>query len=525
MTAPTTTVSLVVPREREGCVTWLQSHPPAVVADLLECTEVLATTMGAASQQCSSELVRSHLLEIQRLRESHDANLNTVVDEMRTSVQTQSAREMQLTLQANTARHQSEVALLQSQVVAAREDVDRAHTSFEEQKARLLDKHKHERADVVAELESYKDQLKKLHTDPLLERERETVQRVTAAFQQAEERLEQKYEARYAQQLADAKAEVEHLRNTTYGRVESLFGSLCGNSSKKGDIGEEFVAMVHSAMQLGTLTSTGRVQCPGYADHTWHYASPKGPPIRGIVEVKFSQSADSKRDVQKFKDDVREAALTGRANVAIYLSLTDRLSCCGKSKMCLEVLHGIPVLWAARDASDDLSAKTLVEMCFTVVAGVWAQISTMERDDANAVLYRIHGFLTSQVTEFEKMEAQLKALDKANETIRVQTAQLRASRDQLLATSFQFRARHLAPTDELRDAQEQVQLTSAIRAFYDAKKRYPKGPTDLDGMGNVDPAVFEQAVKAIKEQSYRAAANNRAAKRKGAPEEAGGEVL
>ena len=317
-------------------------------------------------------------------------------------VQAQAARETQLTLHDQTARHQSEVALLQSQVAAAREDVDRAHSAFEEQKARLLDKHQREHADVVAELDSYKEQLKKLHADPLLERERETLQRVTAAFQQAEERIEQKCEARYAQQLADAKAEAEHLRNTTYGRVETLFGSLCGNSGKKGDIGEEFVAMVHSGMQLGTLTSTGRVQCPGYADHAWNYAPPKGPPIRGVVEVKFSQSADSKRDVQKFKDDVREAALTGRANVALYLSLTDRLSCCGKSKMSLEVLHGIPVLWAARDASDDLSAKTLVEMCFTVVAGVWAQISTMERDDANAVLYRIHGFLASQVTEFEK---------------------------------------------------------------------------------------------------------------------------
>jgi hypothetical protein len=519
MTAPTATVSLVVPRERENCATWLQSQPPPVVADLLECTEVLATTVSAASQQCSSEIVRSHIQEIQRLRESHDANLKAVVDEMRASVQAQAARETQLTLDDQMARHKSEVALLQTQVAAAREDVDRAHASFEERKSRLLEKHKREHADVVAELDSYKEQLKKLHADPLLERERETVQRVTAAFQQAEERLEQKCEARYAQQLADAKAEIEHLRSTTYGRVESLFGSLCGNSAKKGDIGEEFVAMVHSGMQLGTLTSTGRVQCPGYADHAWDYAPSKGPPIRGIVEVKFSQSADSKRDVQKFKDDVREAALTGRANVALYLSLTDRLSCCGKSKMCLEVLHGIPVLWAARDASDDLSAKTLVEMCFTVVAGVWAQISTMERDDANAVLYRIHGFLTSQVAEFEKMESQLKALDKANETIRVQTAQLRATRDQLLATSFQFRARHLAPTDELRDAQEQVQLTSAIRAFYDAKKRYPKAPSDLDGMGKVDPAVFEQAVKAIKEQSYRVAATNRAVKRKTAPEE------
>lgn len=518
-TAPTATVSLLVPREREGCATWLQAQPPEVVADLLECTEVLATTVGAASQQCSSELVRSHLQEIQRLRESHDANLKTVVDEMRASVQAQAARETQLTLHDQMARHQSEVALLQSQVAAAHEDVDRAHSAFEEQKARILDKHQREHTDVVAELESYKEQLKKLHADPLLERERETMHRVTTAFHQAEERIEQKCEARYAHQLADAKAELERLRNTTFGRVETIFGSLCGNSGMKGDIGEEFVAMVHSGMQLGTLTSTGRIQCPGYADHAWTYTPPKGAPIRGIVEVKFSQSADSKRDVQKFKDDVREAALTGRANVALYLSLTDRLSCCGKSKMSLEVLHGIPVMWAARDASDDLSAKTLVEMCFTVVAGVWAQVSTMERDDANAVLYKIHGFITSQVSEFEKMDSHIKALEKANDTIRVQTAQLRATRDQLISNSLQFRARYLAPTDEIRDTQEQVQLTSAIRAFYDAKKRYPKSATDLEGMGSVDPTVFEQVVKAIKEQSYRAAATNRAIKRKAAPEE------
>ena len=74
-------VSLTVPNGRQGCVAWLKNQAPDKVADLLESTESLYTTVASIS---TPELSRSHAREVEQLRESYEkevALLKTTHDE------------------------------------------------------------------------------------------------------------------------------------------------------------------------------------------------------------------------------------------------------------------------------------------------------------------------------------------------------------------------------------------------------------------------------------------------------------
>ena len=522
-TPTTETVELAVPRGRAACAAWLQAQPPATVADVLASAELLHGTVAATSVEAACR----------------------------------EATECKLADQA--ARHGAAVRLLEAQLGEAREDVARAQGVFEAQRERLDDKHARARADLATDLEACREQLDKLQgkealretalnraAEEQLARERASHERALAqlqtVFDRTQERASAEARAQYAQQLqhlqeryadqaAHAEAELarhrarlDEMQDTTYGRVETMFGSLCGNSAKKGDVGEEFVQRVHSELQLGVLARTGRLKCAGYADHAWEWepAAPAQPKLSGIVEVKFSQSsANAARDVNKFKEDVREAAASGRANVALYVSLVDRIH--GKPKISMEILHGIPVLWAGRNVADDLSAASLVEMAFSTVAGVWGQLaSALDRDDAEATLHQVHAFLTSHLSELQGLEKQCETLDKAANTIKDQVASLRDARARLVAQATQFRARHLTELDALHDSQSEAQLRELLRAHHAHKGRWPQTLAEwgADAPSGVDEAIFQRVKHQLKDSNQKAGAAQRK-KRKGDAGEGG----
>ena len=424
-------VSLTVPAGREACVSWLQGHPPALVADLLDGVRLVHATAQATpggEEDASAASLTALRSECDALREECDV------------------------LRGECERRRGLDAVRQGEL---QEAFDRR---LEEQRV-LYDR----------------------------------------AQQSVVHNLREQYELRLAseaQHLQRLQTQMSELQDKTL----SLFG---GNSARKGDLGEDLVVSVHSELQLGTLTKTSRIRAAGYADATWEYAPPApAPPLTGIVETKFGHHANHTRDVQKFVEDVREGAASGRVKVALYLSLVERVH--GKPKLSFEMLHGVPVLWAGRSLDDDLSARSLIELSFVAMAHVWTHTAARdETHDREDTLRHLQAYLAVQAHECEKLEASLKIIERSGEAIRAQVFQLRTLRDRLLAETLKFRARHLPDDDTTPPAGE---LLAALRTFYAEKKRFPKTATEFQGISEDD---YGKAVECIKREHYADAAQRR----------------
>lgn len=523
-TPTTTTIALTVPADREACGAWLARQTPPTVADVLEATEMLYTTVASLTQQAPAEIVRAHTQEVQRLRASHADEVRRLTAELTPVIAEQCAMEATRKRDEMCARHASEVALLETQLRDRHADVAHTKSVLEDMHARVVQERDALKDEVDAlrggEARRLEDRVAAVRAEcdvALASKEAlhmtnaENLQRLTEEVRAtaAGERARHETEATALRAtVARKEEELREARDTTFARMETLLGALTGNSARKGDVGETYVKSVLSELQLGTLAHTGKVRAPGFADFAWEYAPPTGAPrVRGIVEVKFSLTGNATRDVAKFHEDVREAAHTGRANLALYLSLVDRVE--GRPKLSLEMLHGIPVMWVGRNADDDLSARSLVEMAFTTFAHVWPQLARPQ-DDAAATLRELCAYVHESVAAYERMDAQLKAIEKANETIRANAAQLRLGRDRLLAGAYQFRAKHaVAPPPDA--ATFRAEVAERTRDFYARKRRYPTRAEDLAlDASEETTCVLQQVVEALKADRYKQGARKRA---------------
>ena len=443
-------ISLTVPKGREHCADWLKRLKPHEVANVLESMEAIGST--STSQ-----------LELQRI---HDDKMKQIRKEMEIKDET----------------HRTELERLQGKCAVIRAELQ---TEFD---ARL-----------DYQRQCYEKSQERL--EQLLDAVQTRTSHVT---QQVSEELRTQYETRIErleQELQDKACQIKDMQETTCARVESIFGSLYGNSSKKGEVGEEFVRQVHSEMELGTLKRTGRVQCTGYADFTWTHEN-----IRAIVEVKMSNYANATRDTCKFREDVRVAVTTGSANAAMYISLVERVE--GISKMYLEIMHGIPVLWVSRSVSDDLSARSLVELAFMSFVNVWSRVTSQEHTDVQITLNAIAAHLQDKLADYERMEPHFRALDKTADHIRVQTCQLRSLRDKIVSATYQFRSKHCADASAFIDMEGNARLMEKLKCYYEEIKRFPKHPSDV---GVDDRVAFEAAVQQMKSEHCRMGAKKRRA--------------
>lgn len=522
----TTTVSFTVPRCRAAAGSWLRDQPHDTVANVLDATELLYGTVATASSlqtAVTTDLVRNHAAEVQRLRVEHAEELQKAISELRPAVEEQCAKTAKVELENVKVRHAAEMERVQERQARAYQDLqsdrdayqadaDKMRGSLAMREANVREVREEAAERVRVEYEARLAQQKELH-DKSESYQKELMQEVQAHASSALKDVRE--------ELARKDREMREMQSTAIARVETLFGSLVGNSAKRGDLGEGFVKLVHSELQLGTLSRTARLKCTGFADFAWEMIPPSGPIINGIVEVKFSLQGNAVRDVHKFCEDVREAAQTGRANMAVYLSLVDRVD--GRPKISMEVMHGIPVLWVGRNVDDDLSARSLVELAFTTCAHVWSQVALRDADETDAVLKRVHDMVSMQIGELEKMDAHLRVIEKACESIRAGAVGLRAMRDRVLGAAHQFRVQHdgtIAPDD----ASFRHEVSEAVRAFYTKRKRYARTASDL---GLVVPAhhasdadgIVASVVKQLKSEKYSEAANKRHLKEEKTPEE------
>lgn len=529
-------ITLKVPKGRATCSKWIAEQTPDTIADVLEATEILYTTVSAVTQQTPSDIVRAHTQEVNRLRTSHAEEMRRVVAELTPSIQEQCTMESGRKMEDIKERHATEVSLLEAQLRERHAELERTKNVMEEMHTRTCE-------DLSRERDHYKEELDRVK-DSVSTHEAEVVRRVDARVtvvrnelerdlagkellfhknetnlqllmeemkQSTEARIERdrtQYEGRIhllEEAVERRDSELRDVQSTTVARVETLFNSLVGNSSRKGDIGETFVKTVFGELQLGTLTHVGKVKCAGFADYLWEYTEGVTHPLRVIVEVKFSMTGNSNRDVIKFHDDVREAAHTGRATAGLYLSLVDRVE--GRPKISIEMAHGVPVLWAGRNVDDDLSARSLVEMAFTTLAHVWPQLCASPDEDV--ALREATAYVSQTISVFEKMDANLKAIEKANETVRTNVAQVRVARDRVLASAYQFRSRHDTVGTTVDDAALRAEITDKMREYYSKKKRYATSLEDIgvsgggDGNSEIAKMILQQVIEGMKTEKYK----------------------
>jgi len=424
---------------------------------------------------------------------------------------------------------------------SSRADLDAQMEEFNrrltEQRERLNMTNCEERQHLLKEMEALREELRRRQGNEAIVREEmrtendTKVRRVETEYDLRLTRNDEVHKAQFETMRLLHEEQVERLRrdvrerdermeaaqNLTNERVEALFGSLVGNSAKRGDVGENLVKSVHDVLELGELTKTNKIKAVGYADHDWDYNLQQGdlPPIRGLIEVKFSHDANAKRDVNKFRADVKDAAASQRSNMAMYISLVERLA--GKAHVCVEVMHGIPVLWASRGTDDAIPAATLVEFAFKVFAHLWPFLTSSGESAASSTLQTLSKLLTTHLAQYDKMDTNLRALDKAGESIRLQTNQLRSIRDCLVAGIQEFQIRHpnsvhvhiddKMPVTSLLDTDVGQSVLTAVRAHYDAKKRTPSLVKELDldpevnDIVSSNPDLFALAKKRVKEEN------------------------
>ena len=224
-----------------------------------------------------------------------------------------------------------------------------------------------------------------------------------------------------------------------------------------------------------------------------------------------------------------EAAKTHSINAALYISLTERIA--GKPKISVELFHGVPTMWVARDANDDLSATALVETAFSVFAHVWPLLSSKDAEGVQSTMQHVCTFLKAQIGEHERLDASIKSFEKMADAIRREVMQLRRTRDVLVTNVYNFQARHLphmemasdAPPPPLDAMETQLGKTvvAAIKAYLSSmpskRSRYPKGIGDLASVLSTEdmaalsqaPGVFEAGLRRVKSETSAEAGRKR----------------
>ena len=300
------------------------------------------------------------------------------------------------------------------------------------------------------------------------------------------------------------KMEMERLNNEQRSFIQSLTGS-----TQKGQIGENFVDEIFSELELGVLENVSKKAVGGYADRLWNFDFPDGinvPNIRGLIEVKFTNSLHSKHDIEKFKNDVQTAGRQNRINCAILISLTARIS--GEKQISLSFIDGIPVLRASRLSSDSLTSSNLVKMAFSTLHQFWPYINSNKgTQDENFALETFTEFLDSQIAKIEKLHDKSKLLEKMGTNLIRESASILKIKDELAHDISSLRLRYPQLTTTRHDNNESGEVLQsvidAVDGFRQRTKRYPKSIDDLKKFdkSGVNESVFKNAIDIVRLQN------------------------
>lgn len=428
--------------------------------------------------------------------------------------------EPRIRMQAD-ARYVGDVSMLKTELNSIRQEKDRMKQLLEDADAACKDQR--------AKMEDAFQELKELQSDRALHQAR--IREECDARQMDARRVHQDHllqlKQLYESQLLAKTEELERVRSECRedmdrsrkerdgqsARVEQMLSTLSGTNQRRGAVGENFVKQIHDGLNLGLYSKNAHQKNAGFGDATWTYAHPNGGPVlTALTEVKLSHSADSASDVDKFLKDVDAGVRTQRINSAIYLSLASRLG--GKARLDLEVVHGVPVLWASRATEDELSAASLVDTVFTMFSTLWPLLCAREEEGRGGavVLQQVVVLLNAQLDEISKLEPRISFLEKTGDQMRREAAMLRKSRDALSSQISTFQVSHPELQMECRaDNADVVALETAtldaVRTFHSRRHgHYPKHSDELRsmlspgdfGLLSKRPGIFETCVRIVR---------------------------
>ena len=201
-------------------------------------------------------------------------------------------------------------------------------------------------------------------------------------------------------------------------KIEKLTKSLTGTSASIGAVGEGFVKHKMTSMNLGTYDDDSQNRNVGFADGTWkyQYELPNIPPISCLVEVKNKRKLEKSADFDKFeKVDVPAAHNGGRINMAIFISLLERIS--GRNWISLDTKLGVPTLYISRNDEDAISAEALVEIAFRTMSQIWPTISQQSDKDIEVTMNEVGMHIESQLVELEALFKHVADLEKQGNSL------------------------------------------------------------------------------------------------------------
>jgi len=478
-------LSLLLPDEHTDCAAWLRSLPPEVLGPVLE----VARSVNRLPRGDDA----SHAQEVAHLRSTHLKHLA----DLRAHVEAEYEMRARAKMDAQKGTHAAEQERLAAMVVRAEEALAAARVERDKLRASA--------ADVEATVKSeYEIQLARLQG---------LLNDVQTKSDMSTKLVVDQMRNMYEQQLVHMRMEQAQREQEQYVKLDSVVAAFGagGNSSDKGRAGENLVRHVHERLERGTLEDCTHVKAAGFADYTWDWTPPDCARITCLVEIKNSRSCDKSRDLNKFALDVREGSQTQRINAAMFISLVDRVA--GKPRVSIELVHGVPTLWASRQPDDDISPSALVELAFVTFAGCWPLLAVNEsRNDitSHAMLQAVASCLKSQVGEFQRLQPRIDSMQDAADRILREVTHMRRIRDDLMqgARAMQLKLPGVSADEEVENLV--AHLEKAVRDYRAAhRERYPKELADLKDLLPYDvfrcasDDAFQTAGKRVRTESQK----------------------
>lgn len=290
-----------------------------------------------------------------------------------------------------------------------------------------------------------------------------------------------------AREKEETVAQMSREKEAVLAQYESFASTFRGSAATIGKLGEDFVARVHSSLNLGTLEDTSRIRETGWADALWVLELPHVRKLRALVEVKHVAALHSVHDIAKFEADVSEASKRGTANAAVLFSLSARIP--GARQIDLRLKHGIPVLRVSRDAEDTLSARALVELGFSTLAEAWPLIQASKGETTEEIIRDVTAFIDDQLEKASKLSKPIRDLEKQARALSKIAGDLKKQQESMLQSMETLRLQYpqlSSDADSMVSADVAVNPWSdprgaeLIELFLDIKNRnHGRYPTDL----------------------------------------------
>lgn len=294
-------------------------------------------------------------------------------------------------------------------------------------------------------------------------------------------------EAKNKEALAKLYEEKENLykeKENAVSEQKDFLNHLRGNVGK---VGENFVQQIHSRLEIGTWHDTSHNE--GCGDALWEYEL-QGTKLKALVEIKNVVALHSKKDLEKFFNDVSAGVRHARINAACFISIKARVA---SLKPLQIMMHAnVPVLFISRDNDDLIPPTCLVQMGFLALAQAWPFLSRPNSENSEGVIESVINQFEAQLLEITKFSKRIDMIEKTGISLQREASGLRKIRDSMIQgieqTRVSFPQLCPNPNDFSQEALPQNAgsvdqakfFKEKIQSYREIRGRYPKTLRDLD---------------------------------------------